>query len=146
MLAGAALFACAGLALAAERGTGDEAVAMVKKAQAFVRASGKDKALAEFSNPQGTFKDRDLYVFVLDRTGNTLAHGGNPKLIGKAMIDLKDADGKLFIKAIVDTAFGAAGKVWVDYKWPNPVSKAVEPKSTYVEKYDDMLIGVGIYK
>ena len=38
------------------------------------------------------------------------------------------------------------GKQWVDYRWPNATTKAVEPKSTYVEKVGDVLIGVGIYK
>jgi signal transduction histidine kinase len=38
------------------------------------------------------------------------------------------------------------GKGWVDFKWPNPVTKAVESKSGYVERVDDFLIGSGIYK
>ena len=136
----------AGGALASERGTADEAVAMVKRAEAYVKANGRDKALAEFSNPQGSFKDRDQYVMVYDRAGVCLAHGANAKLIGKILIELKDADGKLMLKSFVETAYGPAGKGWVDYKWPNPLSKAIEQKSTYVEKYDDMIIGVGIYK
>ena len=45
-------------ALAGERGTPDEAVALVQRAEACVQANGRHKALAEFSNPQGGFKDR----------------------------------------------------------------------------------------
>ena len=139
---------CAGgnLALAAEQGSADEAVAMVKKAESYIKANGRDKALAEFSNPQGKFRDRDLYVMVYDQSGTNLAHGANQKLVGKNLMALKDADGKLVVKAFLETAFSGAGKGWVDYKWPNPVSKAVEAKSTYVERYDDFLVGVGIYK
>ena len=145
-LAAAVLAVAGSLAHAGERGTADEAVAMVKKAEAYIKANGKDKALAEFSNPQGAFRDRDLYVMVYDKTGTNLAHGANQKLVGKTLIDLKDADGKLIVKGFVDAAFDGAGKGWVDYKWPNPVSKAVEAKSTYVERYEDVLVGVGIYK
>ena len=143
-----AVLACSlvqGSSAAANVGTADEAVAMVKKAAAFIAANGKEKAFAEISNPAGQFKDRDLYIAVLDKTGVTLAHGGNAKLIGKSMIDLKDRDDKYFIKAFLDVA-ATKGSGWVDYKWPNPVSKVIEQKSTYVEKAGDLVIICGIYK
>ena len=130
---------------AGDKGTTDEAVALTKKAAAYIKANGKDKAYAEFNNPTGQFKDRDMYIFVVDFNGKTLAHGANPKLIDKNMIDLKDADGKLFIKEFVDVAKGK-GKGWVDYKWPNPVTKAIEAKTSYIEKVDDVLVACGIYK
>ena len=135
-------------AFASERGTPDEAQAMVKKAVALVKAGGKDKAFAEFNKlEQGSgFKDRDLYVMVYDKAGVNLAHGANHKLHGKNLIELKDADGKLIVKGLVDTAFNGSGKGWVEYNWPNPVTKTVEAKRTYVERVDDILIGVGVYK
>ncbi|MES2261379.1 MAG: cache domain-containing protein [Pseudomonadota bacterium] len=143
----ALLFACCmgQAAAAANVGTADEAVAMVKKAIAYLNANGKDKAFAEFNNPNGQFKDRDLYIAVLDANGMTLAHGGNAKLIGKQMIDLKDVDDKFFIKSFLDVA-RTKGSGWVDYKWPNPVSKVMEKKSTYVERAGDLVFICGIYK
>jgi signal transduction histidine kinase len=131
-------------AWAADKGSPDEAMAMVKKAVAYVKANGKEKAFAEFSNPKGAFVDRDLYVMVYDMEGNNKAHGSNPKLIGKNLLEIKDADGVFIVKGLIDTAKKGSG--WFDYKWPNATTKAVEPKSTYVEKVDDVLIGVGIYK
>jgi cytochrome c len=132
-------------AFASERGSPDEAVALVKKAIGYIKTNGKEKAFAEFSNPNGQFKDRDLYIMVYDMNGNNKAHGANAKLIGKNLSDIKDADGKLIVKSFIETASGK-GTGWVDYKWPNPVSKAIEPKSTYVEKFDNILIGCGVYK
>ncbi len=145
--ASAALVAMAmqGQAIAGDTGSPAEAMAMVKKAGEYLKANGKEKAFAEFSNPKGSFKDRDLYIMVYDMNGVNRAHGANPKLIGKDLIELKDADGTYIVKSFVETAKGK-GKGWVDYKWPNPVSKAIESKSTYVEKHDDVLIGAGIYK
>ncbi|GAB4087437.1 cache domain-containing protein [Hydrogenophaga soli] len=131
-------------AWAADKGSADEAMAMVKKAVAYVKANGKDKAFAEFSNQKGAFVDRDLYVMVYDMEGNNKAHGSNPKLIGKNLLEIKDADGVFIVKGLIDTAKKGGG--WFDYKWPNATTKAVEPKSTYVEKVEDVLIGVGIYK
>jgi cytochrome c len=132
-------------ASAAEKGTADEAVALVKKAVAYVKANGAEKAFAEFNNPKGQFINRDLYIFAQDMDGKMLAHGANSKLIGKSLIDVKDADGKMFAKEIVEVA-KTKGSGWIDYKWPNPVTKAIELKSTYVEKAGDILISCGIYK
>jgi cytochrome c len=130
---------------ASDRGTADEAIAMVKKASAYLKANGKEKAYAEFNNPNGQFKDRDLYLFVMDMSGMEYVNGGNAKLIGKNLIDLKDAEGKAMVREFIETA-KTKGKGWVDYKWPNPAKKVVEQKSTYIEKVDDVLIGCGIYK
>ena len=141
----AALVFSHGASAAGEKGTADEATAMARKAVAYLKANGKEKAFAEFSNPNGQFKDRDMYIFVVDFNGKTLAHGANAKLVDKNMLELKDADGKLFIKEFIDVAM-SKGKGWVDYKWPNPVTKAIEAKSSYVEKVDDMLVACGIYK
>lgn len=130
---------------ATEKGTAAQATAMVKKGVEFVKANGKEKAFAEFNNPTGQFIAGDLYVMVYDMNGINRAHGANPKLIGKNLIDIKDANGVFIVKNFIKIANGK-GKGWVDYKWPNNVTKAVELKSTYVEKVDDVVIGVGIYK
>lgn len=134
-------------ASANERGTRDEAIALVKKAASFLKENGKDKAYAEFSNPKGAFVNRDLYVFVYNTNGDGInrAHGANSKLIGKNLIDLKDAEGTLIIRGLLDVA-NTKGAGWFDYKWPNPVNGAVESKSTYVERVGDVMIGCGIYK
>jgi len=126
-------------------GTTVEAKAMVEKAVAFIKANGKDKAFTEFTDQKGQFVKDDLYIFVIDTQGMTLAHGGSPKLVGKDMSGLKDADGKFFIKELIDAA-GAKGNGWSDYKWTNPASKKIEPKSTYFQKVDNLIVGCGIYK
>lgn len=135
-----------GAVSAADKGSADEAVAMVKKAAAYMKENGKEKAFAEYGNPANTqFHDRDLYIFVYDMNGNNVAHGNNPKMVGKNLLEMKDHDGKYIIKGFIDTA-NSKGKGWVDYKWPNPVTKAVEQKSSYIEKVDNLIVGAGIYK
>jgi signal transduction histidine kinase len=136
----------AGASLAADQGTKEEAAAMVKKAVAYAKANGKDKLLTEVSNgSKGQFYDRDLYVSVWSPDAKVLAHGANPKLVGTDVGDLKDADGKPFMKEILTKA-AASDNGWVDYKWANPVSKEVQPKSAYFEKVGDMIISTGYYK
>lgn len=140
------LLAMSTIAYAADKGSREEAVAMVKRAVALIKSDGKEKAFAAISDPANTtFHDRDLYVYVYDLNGVALAHGNNPKMVGKPLIGLKDNEGKPMIKEMVELA-KTKGSGWVDFKWPNPVTKAVESKAGYVEKVDDMLVGSGIYK
>ncbi|OEZ54028.1 MULTISPECIES: cache domain-containing protein [unclassified Duganella] len=133
---------------AAEKGTADEAVAMVKKASEFLKKNGKEKAFAEFNNPKGQFIHKDLYIFAFGANGDgvELANGANVKLVGKNVLEMKDADGKFLIKDILALGMSKEGKGWVDYKWPNPSTGTVDGKRTYVERVDDVVIGCGIYK
>ena len=137
--------AFAGHAAAADHGTAAEAEAMVKRATAYIKEVGPEKAYDEFTNGK-KFKDRDLYVIVYDLTGKNLAQGANPKLVGKNLIGLKDPDGKPLIQMFVDLA-KTKGKGWVDgYKFLNPVTQKMENKSMYVERFGDTLVGCGVYK
>ncbi len=133
------------VAAAADKGSADEAMALVKKAAAYMKANGKDKAVAAFNDPKGQFVDRDLYIFAIDPTGLTVANGSNAKLVGKNVMSMKDQDDKPFIKQFMELG-ASAGKGWVDYRWVNPVSQKIETKSTYIEKVDGLIIGCGIYK
>jgi len=141
----ALLSACALAAFANTNATPDEATAMVKKGVAFIKANGKDKGHAEISNKTGAFVDRDLYLVVYGLDGVVRAHGANEKMIGKNLIDLKDVDGKAFVKERVELG-QSKGTFWQDYKFTNPVSKKIEPKSMYCERLDDAVVCGGIYK
>ena len=125
--------------------TKEDALATVKKGIAFIKANGRDKGYAEVSNKQGQFIDRDLYLVVYGLDGTVRAHGANDKMIGKNLIELKDVDGKAFVKERVDLA-QSKGTFWQDYKFTNPVSKKIEPKSMYCEKLEDAVVCGGIYK
>jgi cytochrome c len=141
----AALIAGANIALAGEFATKDEATAMVKKAVAFIKEHGADKAYPEISNKSGQFVSHDLYVVVYGLDGKVLAHGANGKLIGKDMLDAQDVDGKFFVKERVELA-KAQATFWQDYKFANPVSKKVEPKEMYCERLGETAVCGGVYK
>ncbi len=126
-------------------GTADQAKAVVDEAVSFLQANGKEKALAELSNPKGKFVKGELYVFAYDLNAVVVAHPVNPKLIGKNLMEVPDADGKLFRKEIVETA-KTKGVGWVDYKYKNPESGKMELKTTYLKKASDIVICCGIYK
>ena len=133
------------IAFAAQFGTTAEAEALVKKAIQLIKTDGKEKAFAEINNPQGKFVDRDLYIFVYDLNGKCVAHGFNKKMIGKDLFEMKDPDGKYFVKERIEIA-KTKGKGWQDYKFTDPITKKIEPKTAYVERIEDLIVGCGIYK
>lgn len=129
-------------AWAVDYGSRDEAKAMAEKAALFFKANGKDKAFAAITEGSDGFKDRDLYVFAYDDAGQCVAHGANKALVGRVLLELKDMDGKMLIREIV--AVKTAG--WVDFKWQNPQTKAIEQKHAYVVRSGDYVFGVGAYE
>lgn len=126
-------------------GTPKEAEAMVAKAVRHIRTLGAEKAYPDFTGKASGFADRDLYVVVYDLEGRVLAHGQNSKMVGKELIDLRDADGKQWIRERVELT-RSKGKFWHDYKFTDPMTKKVLPKSTYCERVDSTAVCVGIYK
>ena len=152
------LIRCAGLALAAaalaaqgpvfasaEFASKDEAVAMVKKGVAYIKGNGKDKGYAEITNKKGQFTDRDLYLVVYGLNGTVYAHGANEKQIGRNLIDLKDIDGKPFVKERVELGQKQAS-FWQQYKFTDPLTHKIEPKEMYCERLDDSVVCGGVYR
>lgn len=143
---GALLIGSCPAAAAAEGGaTKAEAEAMVKKGVAYIKLHGAEKSYEEISRKGSQFSDRDLYLVVYALDGFVHAHGANPKMIGKNLIDIKDVDGKAFVKERVEMA-KAKGSFWQEYKFVNPESKQIEPKLMYCERLGDTAVCGGIYK
>lgn len=105
------------------------------KAGTFKEITGKDKKWIHL----------DLYPVVYDMGGKCLAHGQNEKQVGKDLLEIADPDGKEFIKERVELA-KSKGKFWQDYKFIDPVTKKVLPKSAYCEKTGEMIVCAGVYK
>jgi signal transduction histidine kinase len=136
------LFSFAFLSYAADR---DDAKALVKRAAAYVKYQGKERALAEISTSKGMFDKGELYVFAYDLQGVMLAHPKNPALIGQNLIAVPDTEGKLFRKEIVEKA-KSQGSGWVDYVYLNPETNRQEHKTTYFQRMGDIIICCGVYQ
>ena len=133
-------------AFAGASATKDEAIAMVKKGVAYIKANGAEKAYAEITSKDSKFVNGDLYLVVYGLDGKCLAHGSNPKQVGRDLIDLTDIDGKYFVKERIALVKGKPAGVWQDYKFTNPVSKKIEAKQSYCEKLGETAVCAGIYK
>jgi len=125
-------------------GEKEDAAQMVNDAAAAV-AKDRASAVAEIGNPKSRFVKGELYVFAYDLTGTMAAHPINAKLVGKSLIDVPDANGKMFRKEIID-GVKASGTATVEYKYKNPQSGAIENKVTYCKKAADLAVCAGYYK
>jgi cytochrome c len=144
--AAAALVAISvGLAIADDRGSKEEAKALLDKAVAHINSVGSEKAYADFSSKSGGFVDRDLYVYCFDMEGKAVAHGGNPGLIGKNLMDMRDPDGVQPVKESIHM-MQSSDHGTLDFKWPNPISKKIEAKQAFIAKAKADWCGVGYYK
>ena len=148
VLAGASvmIFGFLSSAFGAEQfATAKDAEAMVAKAVKYIETVGPATAYADFTAKKAGWVDGDLYVVVYDFNGKVLAHGANPRLVGKDMLDVKDANGKAFVQERVSLA-KTKGTFWQDYMFSDPVTKKLLPKSMYCQKVADTAVCAGIYK
>ncbi len=76
-------------ATAAEGGaTRADAETMGKKGVAYIKSAGDAKAYADFTAKTPQFILHDLYLVVYKLDGTVVAHGANPKMVGKNLIEL----------------------------------------------------------
>lgn len=138
---------CAFKVSAAERGSREEAVALVQRTIALIRRDGIDAVVKAVNNKDRRFRDRDLYVFIHDLRvpGKLAAHGTNIKLTRENNINYKDENGKYFVREMVALAKNK-GRGWVDYRWANANRTQFAEKSAYLERIGDFSVGVGIYR
>lgn len=136
----ALLGCCAAQAAPTEK----DAVALAEKGAQFVRLYGKAEMILRINRHDPQFNHGALYLAMRDLRGITLAHP-TTALIGKNLLDVPDADGKLFRRDMLALAQGP-GQGWVDYKFRNPSSGKVEAKRAYVLRVGDVALEAGIYQ
>jgi methyl-accepting chemotaxis protein len=121
------------------------AVALVRRGVTHIRNVGKRRACNDFDDPSSDFIFGEYYISAFDIHGVRMANGMDPSSRGENIHDIRDADGKQHVRAIIDKA-RSRGKGWEDYKWMNPITRRIEPKSVYFELVDDVIVSCGIYK
>jgi len=120
-------------------------VTFVESAVEYAREHGKEKALAEFSDPNGSFVRGELYIYAYDFNNVALAHPFDPDKIGVSRMDELDAFGNPYTRQFIDAAKNGSG--FVRFYYINPAhNRTVESKLGYVMKVDeDWWLGSGVY-
>lgn len=129
-----------------QQGTADEAMALVRQAIAHCRRVGLAQGLTDLCAPDNPFRDRDLYVWAhnAEHVMVGISLQGTARL-GKNEHDLRDAKGFPMVQAFIRIGL-AEGRGWVDYTYLNPDTGHLAPKISYVEAFDAVVFGCGVYK
>lgn len=117
----------------------------VGEAIEYANTSGKDAAIAEFNNQNGTFVRDSLYIYAFDYNGTTLALPYQPELIGTDLSGLQDPYGVNYTK--VEIFLAQQGGGFLFYHYYNPArNMTLEPKMSYVQKVEETWwLGAGTY-
>ncbi len=130
---------------AAEFGTRDEAIAMVRRVQEKFKKEGPDATFKAINAK--AWVDRDLFPWVYRLSdGTNMANALFPAVRGKQLIDLKDQDGKFIAQEWIRIATNSPYRGWSNYRWPNPVTNTVDDNSAWIERMGDYLVGVSIHR
>ena len=147
-LAISALALILALPLGAQPAERAKAEALVKEGIAFMKANSKEAFIAEVQKGSGRFHAKPgnpLYLFVYDLNGVVVAHGAEANLLGVNRLNVKDPDGKQYIKE--NLAVGQKkGGGWSDYKRMNPDTRKIEQKTSFCLADNGLVVGCGIYK
>jgi len=124
----------------------EKLVAFVEIAYEYAHVHGREAALAEFNDPDGTFVDGELYIFAYDSNGTTLALPREPEVVGTNRWNTTDANGTAYVRDAVAAA--EAGGGFIRYLYVDPAENfTVKEKLSYVMPVDQgWLIGAGIYE
>ena len=123
----------------------EELKAFVHSAADYVKTYGKNVAYKEFSNPNGKFRNGDMYIFVINYQGTFLADGSEPqKYVGKNFLNYKDEFGTPAVQLYIETAKNGGGIV-SDY-WEQPGTGTMLEYNYVMPLDDNTLIGSSIFE
>jgi signal transduction histidine kinase len=120
----------------------ESTILLVKTAVDYFKDHAREEALRKFVEHEGSFIRGDLGIFVIDFNGLCLAYNDDNNLIWKNLFDIKDDDGKPFIRLFINTVKSGPGQV--SFKLNNA------PKIAYIEAVEkdgrSYVIGSSYYR
>jgi cytochrome c len=132
------------LPAASKASSGEEAKAqeMVAMTVQHFKQHGAEATIVAI-NAGGSFKDGELYVFIVTLEGVSVANAADQTRVGMNMSDLLDSTGKPYVREILDSA--TAEGAWVHYMRINPATGKEQLKNSWVREVDGYVIGCGVY-
>ena len=112
----------------------------VQRAVDHYEREGLDATVDFYNDPNNV--EGQFYLFLIGADDIYLGHPVLPHLIGTDIKDVTDSSGYELGKEI---ARATETGHWVDYLWPNPVTRIEEPKSAWVVRHDGLIFASGYY-
>ncbi|MDE2641092.1 MAG: cache domain-containing protein, partial [Chloroflexota bacterium] len=112
----------------------------VNRAIAHYDSEGREATIAAYNSQDSL--DGNFYLFLIGADDNYLVHPIFPHFIGTDIKDVVGSDGQELGKEI---ALATEDGIWVEYLWPNPVTRVEEPKITWAIRHDGLIFASGYY-
>ena len=112
----------------------------VSRAIALYESEGLEATIAHYNSPDSL--EGSFYLFLIGADDNYLAHPIFPHLIGTDIKGVIGSDGQELGKEI---ALATEEGVWVEYLWPNPITRVEEAKTTWAIRHDGLIFASGYY-
>jgi len=129
-------------ALAAPNPTAADAKQLLEAAVTNVVTLGRDAAAKDFVT-SSKWRNGPTYVVMNDFKGTVLAHSANPKMVGKVMIEARDAAGKLFVLEGLNN-IKAKGVSETDLQWGNPLTKKIAAARIFSKRVPGMELWISV--
>lgn len=121
-----------------------ELLSFVESALAHVKEVGKERAVKDFMDLNGSWVRGDVYIFAHAFNGTTLVLPYQPNAVGTNRLDVQDAEGRYVNREMNCIALHGSG--FYRYVYRNPINNTTQEKVSYVSKVDDgWWLGAGIY-
>ena len=118
----------------------EAAMDYVNRAIALYDSEGLDATVAYYNSPDSL--EGNFYLFLIGEDDNYLAHPIFPHLIGTDIKGVIGSDGQELGRELAQaTEVG----IWVEYLWPNPITRAEEPKTTWAIRHNGLIFASGYY-
>jgi signal transduction histidine kinase len=123
-----------------------EIVPYVDAAALYARQAGKERAIAEFNNPESVFNRGEAYICSEGFDGTALAEPFEQGIVGTKILNLTDPYGIPVVENLIDTARDEKGLVSYHYRNPSH-NFTLESKVSYVVNIDGTYyIAAGYYE
>lgn len=82
----------------------------------------------------------------MDMEANIVAHGPQPKFIGKNLMGLKDPISlQPWYPALFAKIKAGSNSGWFTYHWRKPDAEGIYEKNCYYERVGDLVVFAGVY-
>ena len=114
--------------------------AYVNRAIAKYDEDGLEATIVHYNSQDSL--EGNFYLFLIGSDDYYIAHPIFPQLIGTDIKDVVSSDGQEMGKEI---ARANERGIWVEYLWPNPITRVEEPKTTWAIRHDGLIFASGFY-
>ena len=87
----------------------------------------------------------EIYLFMNDLDGISLAHSTRPEIVGTDRSNIQDVNGVFYVTGLIQAARDSGGGGWFNYHYTNFVTNRIEPKRVWAVIHDDKVFAAGWY-